>query len=1094
MKKFFHLFVIIIVIHTQAIYSYAFFHLRPVSHKRSAVSSIESHFKTSSTGQDSFFNFPQDLDIAPQLLRDAIAEYNTDRVLSIMEKLVSLHSSASVSYLDQVKARDIIREFFLNEEWANDYGLKDVTYRIIELLSFSRISNWHEVLWAMRIINTVDSNLAEPLVIGLIVNLKSGRIKGGTSTGDYASTIISSISEEVYKYASSKKNFYLASILSKYLPYDNENYLQLAWGISEDIDEVTINGSRIVSDIRELVHGGRLSEGLKLVNAYIVFLETGNMEGLGRLWVSQKINEEDLKARDGYTRDSLNPSKGYKDVVRLRTLLDKVLNHHGYSDIIEDFKPLFELFPVLEQSVLRLNELYSSRDYFQLYVESIILSGNISQIIFSLDDGKTEMKKLLIELNTRLDSLKFTTLKNTFFELQRDKNMSRKIRLLIQLASATSRDLSTNMGLLSKRIEEFSAVLEHPEALTVSQMNNVLHVLIGECNSFIDFYNISWRPIVIKVLGGSAEDHEGFLNALIRRDLFQLAQAVEIANYLLNITGKKRVSQSRLGMGRYKPSDKGNNFILLSDLSNLETWRGRLLYGNKPLGCAYMLNSGINVPDGFLIPANYPQDESHMDNMDFAFSVLEALARLQTKLFNNTGKVMKFGDPDNPLIVSARGASMVHMPGIMPTVVNLGLTDEIVDRLASKEEDPWYIYDAYRRFIKSYSVSVLGISENKFIEIIDRIKQKEGVRFKTELSISAMKKCIETYKGTVAREGLGAELEQALSSPLKALLNTIKSIKDTWHSAEVKQFCKAFNISPDNDVSIVVQRMVYGNKRLPDSGDPERISLVGACNSRSLGSNRRLIEGKYKISAQGDDLMSAYVTKDSIKDLNDMQKEHPAIYDLLNSVASYMDDFYRAPVSLEFTVEDGVLYILQVIIPFYSKASLQAVSTDEEPLALGIGIGGEPIVGTVVFEDSDFKRLIGQSGVKKAMLILDAPLPSYTGIALKSDGIIANRGSEISHLAVTAKSNDIAGVFGCGHIKIRHKSRRCIIGGQIIREGDILTIDPASGAVYLGEQSIVPFEQAKVQDDAEALSAHHVSDYSKHKLQHIIFSAIKSAA
>jgi len=329
-------------------------------------------------------------------------------------------------------------------------------------------------------------------------------------------------------------------------------------------------------------------------------------------------------------------------------------------------------------------------------------------------------------------------------------------------------------------------------------------------------------------------------------------------------------------------------------------------------------------------------------------------------------------------------------------------------------------------------------------------------------------------------------MNEALSNPHKALFNIIEAVKQAWDSPDVARYCDDNNISRDNSAAILLQYMVFGNKREISNTESKKPSFVGV--ARSKAASGQVITGEYKISSQGDDIMSSFVTSDSIMNIDTLKSSYPDIYNQLEHIADIMSLHNRAPQVFEFTVDQGRLYILQAVTPSYHDVPDYKIDTLEMPIGKGIGIGGEPLTGIVAFAGSDMKQIREKAdalGVDNIIIILDAALPSHTNLIMEADAVIAHRGTAVSHLAVTCNEHNKSGVFGISDMQVTPREAK--IGGNPVREGSILTIDPnvEGGLIYEGRQGIFKNHNSH----SKTHQAADISGYSRNLL-----NLIESAA
>lgn len=499
--------------------------------------------------------------------------------------------------------------------------------------------------------------------------------------------------------------------------------------------------------------------------------------------------------------------------------------------------------------------------------------------------------------------------------------------------------------------------------------------------------------------------------------------------------------------------------------------RNKKLLGGKGAGLCQMTQLGLPVPPGFVITTEVCKQyyeagrrlpEGLMDH------VREAMAHIEAK----TGK--KFGDRHNPLLVSVRSGAAISMPGMMDTVLNLGLNDETVKGLIEQTGNERFAYDAYRRLIQLFGKIVLGVKDELFNEVFEEVKRERGVKSDDELDAEALKTIVERFKEVVKRE-TGAPFPQ---DPYTQLEAAIGAVFKSWMGKRAVDYRREFKITPDiaDGTAVNVVAMVFGNVGLD--------SATGVVFTRDPATGEKGLYGDYLVNAQGEDVVAGIRTP---KPVSELKKEMPENYDKLVEICERLEHFYKEPQDIEFTIERGKLYILQtrnakMNAPALIKTSVdmckEGILTKEEalmrikpelleqvlhkavdpkadvkPIAHGVPASPGAASGRVVFDADEAERR-GKSG-ERVILVREETKPEDIHGFFAAQGVLTSRGGKTSHAAVVARGMGKPCIVGAGEIVIDHKARRFTVGDLVVNEGDIITIDGASGRVYLGAVPLV---------------------------------------
>ncbi len=502
------------------------------------------------------------------------------------------------------------------------------------------------------------------------------------------------------------------------------------------------------------------------------------------------------------------------------------------------------------------------------------------------------------------------------------------------------------------------------------------------------------------------------------------------------------------------------------------------LLGGKGANLAEMTRLGFPVPPGFTITTEACLDYLKTGGFPAGLwdEVIEAVRRLEAK----TGK--KFGDPENPLLVSVRSGAPLSMPGMMDTVLNLGLNDETVKGLIAKTNDERFAYDSYRRFIQMFSDIVLKVERNIFEREIERKKQEKGVKLDTELTADDWKELVEVFKGIVERE----TGEKFPTDPWDQLRKAIEAVFSSWNNPRAQVYRRINKIPDDLGTAVNVQTMVFGNM-----GND---SATGVCFTRNPSTGEKELFGEYLINAQGEDVVAGIRTPQPVVK---MKEEIPEAFEQLLQLMNTLEKHYRDMQDIEFTVEKGKLYMLQTrsgkrtaraAIKIAVEMVHEGLITKEEAvmrvkpdqldqllhpqidpnakyeiIAKGLPASPGAATGKVVF-DADEAEELGKKGEKVILVRWETTPDDIHGI-VEAQGILTSHGGMTSHAAVVARGMGKPCVVGAEEIKINEGAKEFRVGEVVVRDGDVITIDGSTGNVILGEVPLVEPELSSELDE-----------------------------
>ena len=496
----------------------------------------------------------------------------------------------------------------------------------------------------------------------------------------------------------------------------------------------------------------------------------------------------------------------------------------------------------------------------------------------------------------------------------------------------------------------------------------------------------------------------------------------------------------------------------------------RELLGGKGANLAEMTNLGLPIPQGFTVTTEactkYYEDGKTISQeiQDQIFAALKTLEEIQGK---------KFGDNSDPLLVSVRSGARASMPGMMDTILNLGLNDIAVEGFAAKTGNPRFAYDSYRRFIQMYSDVVMEVPKSFFEKIIDEVKAAKGVHFDTELTTEDLKELVKRFKEVYKNAMNGEEFPQ---DPVDQLMGAVKAVFRSWDNPRAIVYRRMNDIPGDWGTAVNVQAMVFGNMG--------ETSGTGVAFTRNPSTGEKGIYGEYLINAQGEDVVAGVRTPQPITKL---AEDLPECYKEFMELATKLENHYKDMQDMEFTIQEGKLYFLQtrngkrtapaaiqiacdlvdegmitkeeavlrieaksldqLLHPTFDKDSLKAGEVIGQALPASPGAAA----GKVVFTAEEAKELgKGGKGERVVLVRLETTPEDIEGM-VAAQGILTVRGGMTSHAAVVARGMGTCCVSGCGEIKINEEAKQFELGGYTFHEGDYISLDGTTGKIYKGD-------------------------------------------
>ncbi len=501
----------------------------------------------------------------------------------------------------------------------------------------------------------------------------------------------------------------------------------------------------------------------------------------------------------------------------------------------------------------------------------------------------------------------------------------------------------------------------------------------------------------------------------------------------------------------------------------------RELLGGKGANLAEMTKIGLPVPQGFTISTEactqYYEDGRKI-NDDIQAEIMEYIVKME----EITGK--KFGDLENPLLVSVRSGARASMPGMMDTILNLGLNEEVVNVMAEKSNNPRWAWDCYRRFIQMYSDVVMEVGKKYFEELIDKMKEEKGVTQDVDLTADDLKELASQFKAEYKAK-IGSDFP---SDPKVQLMGAVEAVFRSWDNPRANVYRRDNDIPYSWGTAVNVQMMAFGNM-----GDN---CGTGVAFTRDPATGEKGLMGEFLTNAQGEDVVAGVRTPMPIAE---MAEKFPAAFEEFNKVCAILEDHYRDMQDMEFTVEDGKLYMLQTRNGKRTAKAALKIACDlvdegmidekkavamidprnldtllhpqfdtkalKEAVPAGKGLGASPgaACGKVVFTAEDAEAWNAR-GEKVVLVRLETSPEDITGMKA-SQGILTVRGGMTSHAAVVARGMGTCCVSGCGDIKMDEENKKFELAGKVYHEGDYISIDGSTGNIYDG---IIPTVDAEI--------------------------------
>jgi len=684
----------------------------------------------------------------------------------------------------------------------------------------------------------------------------------------------------------------------------------------------------------------------------------------------------------------------------------------------------------------------------------------------------TTQRYLLHQLDCILEELGFFALRHVASGyLEHGVVLDECLRIVHLCAGNLERD-----GLFSRELWDLSAMLVNP-ARSPSELLDVLEQIHRNYHRLVHRVSNAYE-VMAEHLGYGADEMRAVLANFQRtmHDLNSLVHFSDLARSRLS-EGGRGSTQIEIGGTGEDPWDfvhLSHNDDIKQRVENRQAASLLARYGGKGAGLIYIAYLGIPTRDGFIIPTVLPRmDLQNREQQRFEQEVLQHVRLLETDIERNEGTRLGLGNPEAPLLLAVRGGSAFSMPGMLATMVFIGMTDAVAEALA--QDDEWYAWDAYRRFLVSFAAAVWDI-DLEALDLIEKAKRRHGVALKTDLPGIAMREVVEASKDAIRQAGHRDQLESILNDADLQLQTALRAVHASWNRDRACQYRAIKHLSEGWHTAAIVQQMASGNRsndqELKPGIDEMCISLTGVIpNTRMQATGFREFTGDVKFSACGDDLVGGTTSAKSFEPVQHLHALAPMLERKLNHVSARLRRFLGSDAEIEFTVDRGVLSVLQArSAQMDLQYSPRTFDEPGRPSGRGIGISGGAFRGLVAFNSADVKRLTAEleqqtSTADGVLLVLENPVPDEIPLILSVGGLLAARGGSTSHAAVCVhgiENRPYSAVLGVPELKVRpHEATLMGANGEpghTVHAGDVLSIHGQTGEVFVGSRQILSIE------------------------------------
>jgi len=677
-------------------------------------------------------------------------------------------------------------------------------------------------------------------------------------------------------------------------------------------------------------------------------------------------------------------------------------------------------------------------------------------LTFRLENVATRlMEKVVAQINLNYISAK--TLKNIYTILD-------YFREGLELDGITNQSFNSNLRMLKYSLRSQSFSFEQYINIFQFLAEDVKRIII---KYFLKSYEIPLRIVVPQIFDQGGQLNERELVKLINKKSEQFYRDVIADAFLMQPLDNfiSRILESLREMSDNLPGRMINE--IMSYNSDLIITRlglpnpqvdNQVFLGSKAYHLKNLRIAGFPIPPGFVITTEAFRRKAAILGHPELRKEKNDLIREHLHLVERAAK-KRFGDSQNPLLLSVRSGTAISMPGAMDTLLNVGMNDEITENMSRIKGFEWSAWDSYRRLLQSWGMA-FGMTRDEFDQIIESFKGKYGVDQKIELKPAAMREVAMAYKSALSTKKIHFE-----EDVFEQLLTTINLVFESWSSERAKVYREHLEIADDWGTAVVVQQMIFGNL--------SETSGTGVVFTQDPTKEKHGVSlyGDFTLSGQGEDIVAGLVTprpvsKNQSRAENDqglsMQENFPEIYQRLHQMAIDLTENHGySPLEIEFTFESEKaedLFILQ--IRDQDMAANKSADVFETPIdqmilaGRGIGVGGGAMSGRIAIDDQDIKTLRKQYPDEKVILVRPDTVPDDIGMIFATDGLLTGKGGATSHAAVTAVRLGKTSVVNCSSLQVFDSQKTCEMNGHLLKSGDLLSIDGNLGNVYIGNYPV----------------------------------------
>lgn len=720
------------------------------------------------------------------------------------------------------------------------------------------------------------------------------------------------------------------------------------------------------------------------------------------------------------------------------------------------------LFTALEG----INAAFERREYYDSFISVSELRRQFRGSL--IEKAFPEQRLLLYELDCLLEEAGFLCMRHIASNYDDEGvDLPQCLEIIRRCAMNLSHD-----GLHSRQLLDLADMLSD-SSLTHAELTNVLEQVRRNYQHILRQLVIPFERLEERLKLDEKELRTALAN--MQRFLHDLSSMASFADTALTHI-KQEVAAGRGDETTLRSADDQTTNDVVVHLSDKETIQRlvnstdpqhnvRTLYGGKGSGLIYISYLNIPTSDGFILPTTYARRRVREKRDEFLDEIIDRHLR---RLADDTSK--GFGDPQCPLLLAVRGGSVFSMPGILSTVLFVGMNDAIAEEMA--RSDPWHAYDSYRRFLSSYAQAVWELDLEPY-DLVDKAKTRQKVKYKEALPWQSMRDVVEETKEILRKEGHGSALDQILKDPFQQLTSAVRAVMDSWDHATARRYRDLKSICDSWNTAVVVQEMSSGNHRNEDThrGMDERMaSLTGVIPRTSVSEwGDRECVGEFKFSACGEDLVGGLTTSHSFQPLSELKSFMPMLDRRIHHKLARLRSFMGTDQEIEFTVDRGVLSVLQSrAAEIGANQQSYAFHEPGEPLVRGLGIRGSAFRGLVAFDQEDYNELSAtdtgsRDDVDGILMLLENPSPADIPMVLMAEGLLAAKGGSTSHAAVAINGiehKDYTAVMGAGGLSVDADNHVAVVtdgdGNTVatIRPGDVVSIHGGNGMVFLGSKQI----------------------------------------